>query len=389
MHTDHPHRTAAGPGPDLALDLPVPTRAVFGRGTLDLLGSLAAPLGGHALLVCGRTAMRRHGYLDRAEASLRAAGVAVTVFDGVSADPRSDEADAALAVARAGRCDLVVGLGGGSAIDAAKAVAVAGDHDTVRDLIGTTLPAHAVALPLIAVPTTAGSGSEVTKGAILTDVVRGFKSGIRGDGVAPRVAVVDPDLTARLPVAVAVDSGFDALAHAVEGAVAVRATEESRARSWRALALVRDNLPRLARGESSPEVREAMALAALLGGVNVATVSTCLPHRLQQAMGAVPKVRLSHGRGLALLYPAWLRSAYAHAPEAFDTVADVLGGRDVVHAVAALAGAVGLGGTLADHGFSERDIDACLTGMSGNLDNDPHRRVDAELLRSLYRDSVG
>ncbi|MEU0397267.1 iron-containing alcohol dehydrogenase [Streptomyces sp. NPDC006208] len=379
---------AAGLDPETGLDLPVPTRVVFGRGTLDRLGALAAPLGGHALLVCGRTAMRRHGHLDRAQALLRAAGVAVTVFDRVSANPRSDEVDDALALARVHSCDLVIGLGGGSAIDAAKAVAVAVGADTVRDLIGHTLPASAPALPVVAVPTTAGSGSEVTKGAIVTDVVRRFKSGIRGDAVAPRVAVVDPDLTENLPTTVAVESGFDALAHAVEGAVARRATEQSRAYSRRALALVRDNLPPVARGEASPQVRENLALAALLGGVNVATVSTCLPHRLQQAMGSVSRIELSHGRGLALLYPAWLRSAYPYASEAFDAVADALGHRDAADAIGALAEKTGLGGSLADRGFTERDIETCLAGISGNLDNDPHPQIDSGLLRGIYRDSL-
>lgn len=369
--------------------LPIPTRVVFGRGTLGRLGSLAAPLGEHALLVCGRTAMRRHGILVRALASLAAAGVAVTVFDRISANPRSDEIDAALALGRASGCDLVIGLGGGSAIDAAKAVAVASDAETVRELIGRALPASASALPVIAVPTTAGSGSEVTQGAIVTDVVRVFKSGIRGEDVAPRVAIVDPDLTERLPTAVAVESGFDALAHAVEGAVAVRATARSRAYSHHALALIRDNLPRLARGEATPQAREEMALAALLGGVNVTTVSTCLPHRLQQAMGAVPRIGLSHGRGLALLYPAWLRSAQPYASGAFDGVAEVLGHRDAATAIDALLAATGLSTTLTDQGYTEKDIDSFVAGISGNLDNDPHPAVDTDLIRSIYGECLG
>ncbi|MGW6917084.1 iron-containing alcohol dehydrogenase [Kitasatospora sp. NPDC054939] len=375
-----------------ALDLtalPIPTRVVLGRGTLDRLGPLTAPLGGHALLVCGRTAMRRHGILDRAVGSLAAAGLAVTVFDRISANPRSDEIDEALGVARAAGCDVVVGLGGGSAIDAAKAVAVAADADTVRELIGRTLPDGAAALPIVAVPTTAGSGSEVTQGAIVTDTVRVFKSGIRGAAVAPRIAIVDPDLGEPLPVAVALESGFDALAHAVEGAVARRATEQSRAYAHRALGLIREHLPRLARGEATPESREAMALAALLGGVNVTTVSTCLPHRLQQAMGAVPGNALSHGRGLALLYPTWIRSAGEFAAEAFGGVAEALHHRDAATAVGALLADTGLGTTLTAQGYTERDIDTFVAGLSGNLDNDPHPTVDTDLVRGLYRASLG
>ncbi|MEV5237896.1 iron-containing alcohol dehydrogenase [Streptomyces cinnamoneus] len=373
----------------MRLELPVPTRVVFGRGTLDRVGAATAPWGGHALIVCGRTAMRRHGFLDRAEASLRAAGLRVTVFDRISANPRSDEVDEAVALARARSCDVVVGLGGGSAIDAAKAVAVAGPYDTVRDIIGETLAASPSALPVVAVPTTAGSGSEVTKGAIVTDVVRGFRSGIRGDDVFPKVAVVDPDLTAPLPVAVAVETAFDALAHVIEGYVAARATEESRAHARRAIVLIRDHLPLVAAGDTGHGTREAMALAALLGGVNVACASTCLPHRLQQAMGAVRRTEIPHGRGLALLYPAWLRAAHPHATEGFADIADALGHTDVHRAIAAVLDRAGLASGLTDWGFTAQDIDAFVDGISGNLDNDPTPAVDTDLIRHIYTDSLG
>ncbi|KUJ68990.1 iron-containing alcohol dehydrogenase [Streptomyces albus subsp. albus] len=371
----------------MRLELPVPTQVVFGSGTLDRVGALAAQWGGHALIVCGRTAMRRYGFLDRVTDALRRAGLSVTVFDKISANPRSDEVDEAVALAKSRSCDVVIGLGGGSAIDAAKAVAVAGPYDTVRDIIGETLAASPTALPVIAVPTTAGSGSEVTKGAIVTDVLRSFKSGIRGDDVFPKAAVVDPDLTAPLPVAIAVETAFDALAHAIEGYVAVRATEESRAHARRAIALIHDHLPLVAAGNTGPKTREAMALAALLGGVNVACASTCLPHRLQQAMGAVRRIEVPHGRGLALLYPAWLRTVQPHAKDGFDDIAQALGHHDIHRAVATVLDTVGLATGMADWGFTADDIDAFVEGISGNLDNDPTPDIGTDLVRHIYAES--
>ncbi|MGW6835217.1 iron-containing alcohol dehydrogenase [Streptomyces sp. NPDC054949] len=371
----------------MRLEFPVPTHVVFGSGTLDQVGALSAQWGGHALIVCGRTAMRRHGFLDRAADSLRRAGLSVTVFDRISANPRSDEIDEAVALARSRSCDVVIGLGGGSAIDAAKAVAVAGPYDTVRDIIGETLAASPSALPVIAVPTTAGSGSEVTKGAIVTDVVRGFKSGIRGDDVFPKVAIVDPDLTAPLPVAVAVETAFDALAHAIEGHVAARATDESRSHARHAIALIRDHLPLVAAGNAGPRTREAMAHAALLGGVNVACASTCLPHRLQQAMGAVRRIDVPHGRGLALLYPAWLRTVHPHAEDGLADVAEALGHHDVHQAVSGVLDTTGLATGLEDWGFTARDIDTFVEGISGNLDNDPTPDIDTDLIRHIYAES--
>ncbi|WP_050373827.1 iron-containing alcohol dehydrogenase [Streptomyces acidiscabies] len=163
-------------------DLDIPTRIVFGAGTLDRRGPLTRELGERPLLVTGRSAGRKYGYLERALASL---GGAVH-FDGVSPNPTCVEVEQAAKVARKHGCDVVVGLGGGSPLDAAKAVAA------------------------------------VTKGAIVTDTVRRFRSGIRGDALTPRIAVIDPELTATVPRHVRTETAFDAFAHAVEGFMARR-----------------------------------------------------------------------------------------------------------------------------------------------------------------------
>lgn len=209
-------------------ELLAPTRIVFGRGTLVQVGGHARAHGTRALVVCGQSAMRRHGVLDRLLGSLRAAGVESVVHDDISADPKSDEVDLALATLRRRSCQVVVGLGGGSALDAAKALGVAADYESVREIIGVTLPPSPRAVPVLAVPTTAGSGAEVTRGAIVTDVVRHFKSGIRGDDVFPRVAIIDPSLVATMPPAVAAETGFDALTHAIETYVARKASPLTR-----------------------------------------------------------------------------------------------------------------------------------------------------------------
>jgi alcohol dehydrogenase class IV len=368
----------------MLLDLPVPTEVTFGPGAVSRIGTVAAAWGDSALVVCGRTAMRRHGVLQRVTGLLGQAGLSVTVFDQVSANPRSDEADRAVQLARRAGCNVVVALGGGSAIDAAKAVAVGIDRDSVRDLIGTTVPAGTRALPLVAVPTTAGSGSEVTRGAILTDSVRGFKSGIRGDAVAPRAAVVDPDLTAFLPAPVAAEAGFDALTHAIEGHVCRAATPASRELAQRVIRLVQANLPDAAAGRADAAVRSDLALAALYGGVIVATVSTCLPHRLQQAMGSVPEVSFSHGRGLAALYPAWLRAVEPYAAADLAAVAAALGADDVHHGVQQIRAECGLTADLTQAGYRAPDIERFLGGVSGNLDNDPIPGIDTAIMCDLY-----
>jgi len=295
--------------------------------------------------------------------------------------------DAAVELARSANCDVIIGLGGGSAIDAAKTTAIGLRDGPVAPLVGTTLAARGGTLPVVAVPTTAGSGAEVTKGAIITDAGRDLKAGIRGADLFPTVAIVDPDLLLTVPVGIAVATGFDALAHAVEGCVARKANPVTRAFAQQALAILGRRLPEVAAGDGGAALRDDLALAALLGGLNVATASTCLPHRLQQAMGSVPRVRISHGRGLAAVYPAWLRRALPHAGEQFCEIAGLLGPGDPDTAIGRIIDKTGAGGGLGAHGFLRHDLDTLVGGVTGNTDNDPIPSVDRDVVRAIYQES--
>jgi alcohol dehydrogenase class IV len=372
----------------MIIDLHVPTKVHFGRGRLAELGALTASFGRDALLVCGRTAVRKHGILAAALASLAEAGVRVSVFDEVSPDPRAGEVDAAVVLAQARGCDVVIGIGGGSAIDAAKAAALGLRHGPCGPLVGRTLDPLTDPVPVIAVPTTAGSGAEVTKGAIITDTARHLKSGIRGEDLFPRIALIDPELLRTVPAAVAAESGFDALAHAVEGYVARRANAVTRRYSEWALDILGRRLPRIVAGDDRAEVRDELALAALLGGFNVANASTCLPHRVQQAMGSVPRIRISHGRGLATVYPAWLRLAHPHAAGAFDRVGTLLGSDDVGLALDRIMGGIGVRTGLSGHGFTTADLETVTGAVTGNTSNDPIPSLDASTVDKILLDSL-
>lgn len=372
----------------MMFDFHVPTRIVFGHGRLEELGTHVRAWGHHALIVCGRSAMRTSGVLARVQVILSAAGVKADVCDLISANPRSDEVDAAIQQARRFGAQVIVGLGGGSALDAAKAVAVGVGHDSVAELVGRTLNPSPDSLPMIAVPTTAGSGSEVTKGAIVTDVVRDFRSGIRGDDLSPKVAIVDSSLTDTLPRRVALDSGFDAIAHAIEGFLARRSGEMNKALSERAIELLAPALRRLAAGDTNREVREAMAFGALLGGINVATASTCLPHRMQQAIGTAERPGPSHGSGLATLYPAWLESIENVIGDETTAIARILGESDLRHAVQSLLTDIGLTQRLGGYGYVADDVHGFTARISGNLGNDPHVQVTADLIGTIYTNSL-
>jgi alcohol dehydrogenase len=363
----------------------VPTRIVFGRGRLAELGTFTRQYGTRALLVSGRSAMRSNGTLARAEHFLAAAGVKCDTFAEISPNPRSDEADEGVAQARRSGTEVVVGLGGGSALDAAKAIACGISFAGVGPLVGTTLPDHTAALPIIAVPTTAGSGSEVTRGATLTDVQRRLKSGIRGDCLFPKIALVDPELTASLPRHTALISGFDALAHSIEGYLARNGGPVNDVLAERAMRLLGENLPRLARGEQSKQTQDQLSLAALLGGMNVATASTCLPHRLQQAMGSLSQV--SHGQGLATIYPAWLRAAAPFTRGKLTTVAGLLGMADGADGIAEFITGIGIARTMGQLGFSTADLPLLVGKVTGDLRNDPIEQIGPDLMHAIYERS--
>lgn len=372
----------------MIIDFFTPTRVIFGRGRFADLGRHARELGGHALVVCGRRAMRKYGVLNSAVVALESAGIRVTVADLVSPNPRSTEVDRAVAIAKKSVCDMVIGLGGGSAIDAAKATAVGMRLGPVGPLVATTISPDEHAVPVLAVPTTAGSGAEVTKGAIITDVARNLKAGIRGDTLFPTVALIDPALTETVPVRTAVESGFDALAHSIEGYVARQSTVLTRLLAESALGILGRRLRQVAQRDITAGLRDDLALAALYGGINVANASTCLPHRLQQALGSAPGFTVSHGRGLAAVYRSWISHAHPFAPDGFNQVAELLGSDDIGRALDAILTEVGLGEGLVELGFDPSHLDAVLSNVVGNIDNDPMGRVDSDVIRTVCMESL-
>jgi alcohol dehydrogenase class IV len=367
----------------------IPTKVIFGRGRLKELGPIAASMGRSVLIVCGRRSVQASGLLGKLRAALVSQGMAVHVFDGISPNPRSDEVDAAAALARDQGCDMMVGVGGGSAIDAAKAAAVSINYRSVREIVGEIVPATVRKLPVIAIPTTAGTGAEVTKGAIIKDVVRGFRSGVRGDNVFPSVALIDPDLSESMPRNVACATAFDALTHAIESYIARAATPITDILAEQSIRLFSMHYGALSDGKLDAAGHDDLCLAALIGGINIANTGSCLPHRLQQAMGSVDRIETSHPQGLAAVYPTWLRHVRPFAKARVDHVAQLLRFRseDVGGEMAGLIQRLGMKPTIGSYGYTRADLNTFQSGISGNLKNDPIEAIGPELIRSIYTEA--
>lgn len=273
-------------------------RVVFGPGSLRELGVLAAPLGQRALLVVGRTAARA----EPARESLQAAGVATEVF-GVAGEPTLGVVRDGVARAAGSDAELVVACGGGSAIDTGKAIAAllgnGGDPLDYIEVVGGGRPLLEPSLPFVAVPTTAGTGAEVTRNAVLTSPEHGVKASLRSPLLLPRVAIVDPDLLSGMPPPVVAASGLDALAQLVEPFVSVRANPLVDALCREGIARSARSLRRAFGGDDTGPVRADLALASLFGGLALANAGLGAVHGFAAPAGGMFGV--PHGAACAAL----------------------------------------------------------------------------------------
>ena len=315
-------------------------RILFGPGTVARAGDIVAGMGRRALLVTGASSGRARVLRDL----LDAADVA-WVDMRVPGEPTVDLVEDGIRHARAEGCDVVVGFGGGSALDTAKAIAaMLGDGGTLLEhleVIGEGRPLRGVAVPCVAIPTTAGTGSEVTRNAVLTATGHRVKVSLRGPQLLPRIALVDPELTYGLPPAQTASSGLDALTQLIEPFTSSRANpladalcREGIARASRALPLACDAADSRVLSPGQRAAREEMALAALLGGLALANAGLGAVHGFASVIGGA--FAAPHGAVCGVLLPvvveANVRALHERQPGGatlarYEEVARLLTGR--------------------------------------------------------------
>ncbi len=267
-------------------------RIEFGAGRLATLPALAGAYGRRLLILTGGRSLAASPHWAGLAAALKAAGFTYAVLC-IRGEPSPEEIDAIVREQRDGRWDLVVGIGGGSVLDGAKAVAgLLKPGNSVMDHlegVGPELPYRGPATPFIAVPTTAGTGAEATKNAVLTrQGADGFKKSFRAETLMAEYAIVDPDLLATCPPALIAANGMDALTQLLEAYLSVRANPLTDALALAGLAAVREGLPAWYQGGAeSVAGRERMALAALLSGICLAQTGLGSVHGLAQPLGSL------------------------------------------------------------------------------------------------------
>ena len=287
----------------------LPTKLLYGAGCLSALGGCALP-GRKALLVtsAGQSA-KRHGYLGRVEEQLTQAGVRAVLYDQITPNPTKAEVMAGAALCRKEGCDFVLGLGGGSSIDAAKAISVMarnpGDYwDYVSGGTGKGKAVPNAPLPVVAVTTTAGTGTEADPWTVTTNEETQEKIGFGYEKTFPVLSVVDPELMVSVPPRLTAYQGFDALFHSTEGYLNRTASPISDLMALEAIRLIGKSLPRAVRDGADLEARGDVALANTLSGM-VETLSGCISeHSIAHAMSAYhPK--LPHGAALIAISKAY------------------------------------------------------------------------------------
>lgn len=270
----------------------------FGSGVREQTGKHASVLGEHALIVCGRTSLQESGALDELRANLIEAGIAVNVFAEVEAEPSLATVERGREVFRSESCDLVIAAGGGSALDVGKAIAGLAAHpDPVTHEI-ETIDRGA---PCIALPTTSGTGAEVTPNSVLTDTDTGEKASIRGHALLPEVALVDPELTLPCPADQTAYSGLDALTQAIEAYVSTGANPISDPLAEEATRRIARSLRAAVADGSDLPAREDVALGSLLAGLALASARLGLVHGLAHPFGSL--YHLPHGQVCGALLP--------------------------------------------------------------------------------------
>ncbi len=282
----------------------LPTKVYFGQKVLENVGRETKILGEKALIVTGKTSARRTGLLQRVERSLRRAEVETFIFEGVEANPSVETINRGTKLAKAKKCEVIVGLGGGSPLDAAKGIAILSANPGVLvDYFGRNRIKRKP-LPVIAIPTTAGAGSEVTPYAVFTHREnRSIQKKIIADSsLFPRIVLADPELTLSLPASITADAGIDAFSHALESYLSNRSYPLSDMLASEAIKLLFNYLPEAMLNPKDINIRSHILYASLLAGMAIAQTGTILVHAMSYRL--TTDLGLSHGKACALLLPS-------------------------------------------------------------------------------------
>ena len=395
-------------------DFFAPQRIVFGWGRRSEIGTIAKSLGSRAFIVSGSRTLEANGTLDELCRLLTNSGVNAERLATQTREPEVADVDTATARLRdigVREEDILIAIGGGSAIDLAKAVSAMATNthgNGVQDFlegVGRGLKIDRPPLPLLAMPTTAGTGTEATKNAVISSYDPPFKKSLRSDLMIPKIVLVDPELTLSLPRDITAHTGMDAITQLIESLISRRAKPIPRALCWQGLHLALPAIFKLSRDLTNRSAREAMSHAALLSGIALANSGLGFAHGVAAALGVHAKI--PHGLACAVMLPSALRlnqevsqnelgplGRFCFAafhdevglPPFGHTTTNLESATRLIQVIEFLNERLGIPNRLSALGVTREQLPALAKGSRGNsMDGNPCDVSDTELLSILER----
>jgi alcohol dehydrogenase class IV len=370
-------------------------RIVSGLGCLETLGDEIKRLGGTRVLVVTDPGIKGAGLVDLLAGVLDKAKINHRFFAEVEPDPKIEVVSLSLTAAKDFRPDLIVGFGGGSSLDISKVTAVMMTNEgPIEKYFGMELVPQP-GIPLILIPTTAGTGSEMTSICVLSDTQNKVKKGIVSDHMFARVALLDPQLTLGLPPPITAMTGMDALVHAIESYTGIRASLLTDTLNYKAIQLIAGNLRRAYANGDNRDARENMLQASSLAGMAFSNTQNGLDHALALAIGG--RFHLPHGLLTAFILPWVMEYNLLANPEKFiaiarafgenpDGLAETEGARLSVRAVRHLLDDLGIAYRLGSYGVPRAEIPAlakATIGAARLINNNPRKVTEKEVIKLL------
>jgi len=301
----------------------MPTKVTFGVNKLNSIGEEVSCMGCKALLVTGKSSARKHGYTQKIIDLLKEHNIETVVFEEVESNPDTLTINKGRDIAKKHNCDFIIGLGGGSALDAAKGIAAAvSENRSVWDFVeGATIEKEI--LPIVTIPTTAGTGSEATPYAVISNKEIKRKDAFASKYIFPKLTILDPSLTLSLSPYYTASSGIDTLAHAIEAYSSVFANSVSDLFAVETIKLVSQNLRAAVSNGQNIIARSNMILASTLAGIAIAQADTTIAHVIGEAVGAI--FNTDHGTSVAITLPYVMEYNCVSNLEKYANIAKLMG----------------------------------------------------------------
>jgi len=376
-----------------------PGKIIFGPGGLSQVGAEAKRSGNKALVVSGKSAMKKSGALDRLTHLLIENNLEYIIYENIPSDPTVKIVDTGTSLARKENCNLVIALGGGSVLDTGKAISAMvvneGSVADYQEIEGKGRKFQHKPLSFIAIPTTSGTGSEATKNAVITNTEFSLKKSIRDPWLIPEVALVDPELTLSLPPHITADCGGDALTQCIESYLGKKSQEITDALALYAIGLIGKSLVKAVKDGKNLEARKDMAMAALLSGLCLSNSGLGAVHALSHPLGVFYKI--PHGLSCAVLLPYVMEYNLPVVTKRLAKITECLGenisslseteaAHRAVEKIKEMLSQAGIKSNLSEWEIKKEDFSQLIKGAKGgSLNNNPRDTSDEDLIEMLYK----